>query len=259
MNDDDRQFVSRLRLGVLHYHWLRCGVTTVVNSALRAVIGYAPCDELEIDVISSDAEQGHVAAMIADLERWAERTRGGRCSIRAVQIDGLAYDGTPAVSRGELFEQAGGLSELLFDRLELERSTVDSPYVLHVHNANLGKNPRLTLAVKLLADRLEEDELPGWILYQMHDFAEDNRPDCWAALGNCSGSRDWQLAVEMMYPASSRVQWATINSADRERLVSIPVPGDRVTVLPNAVDVDTFEAPALWEMSAGQLRELSLR
>lgn len=250
--------IPRLRLGVLHYHWRRCGVTTVVNNALRAVIAHVPCDHLEIDLISSDAGQSHSRTMLDGLRRFAQQFRPESCIINAVELPTLAYNDTPAATRSALFDQASHLTDLLLGSLRLKCSTADNPYILHVHNANLGKNPRLTLALKLLADRIASDHLPVRILYQMHDFAEDKRPDCWAALKNCSGSSDPELAVEMMYPASRHIHWVTINSADRQRLLSVPLAPKSITVLPNAVDVETFQAPPLSEMSAAQLRELSL-
>ena len=258
MNDNSQTSFPHLRLGVLHYHWLRCGVTTVVNNALRAVIAHIPCDHLEIDLISSDANQPHSQTMIDDLCQWATQVHPGRCSINPIELPQLAYHDTPANDRDQLFTEAGEFADTLLNSLALHRSTVDNPYVLHLHNTNLGKNPRLTLALKLLADRLESEQLPAWILYQIHDFAEDNRPACWAALKTCSGTDDPQLAIEMMYPVSTRIHWATINSADRRRLLSLPVLPEGVTVLPNAVDSETFAAPALSQMSTDQLSELSL-
>ncbi len=247
-----------LRIGVLHYHFLRAGVRTVMVNSLKALIGYGPYQHLEIDLISSDAEKPPGREVANELQRYANETDGAEVLIRLIELSELAYNDRPADSREQLFTEAGPLTDKLLGMLELDRSSLENPYVLHVHNANLGKNPRLTLGLKLLIDRIERRNLPARILYQMHDFAEDHRPDCWAALRDCSGRSDRQLAVEMMYPMSSHLQWICINSTDKEKLLTVGIDADMVDVLPNSVDVETLTAPALAEMTPAQLHQLDL-
>jgi glycosyltransferase involved in cell wall biosynthesis len=124
---------------------------------------------------------------------------------------------------------------------------------------NLGKNPHATCAIKLLADRMEQQNLPAWILYQMHDFAEEHRPACWQALKNCTGHPDAAFAVEIMYPTSGRIVWACLNSADRNKLLSIGIPPEKVHVLPNTIDTELFTAPPLASITEEQLQELHVQ
>jgi len=195
---------------------------------------------------------------MAELQRWVQEKSTGKVQLNSIQIKDLAYNPAPANSKSELYKEAKKLSAEILQSLHLQHNSIKNPYVLHVHNGNLGKNPRLTWALKLLADRFEKENLPVWILYQMHDFAEDNRPGCWNALRNCSGKPDRRLAVEMMYPRSSRIHWACINCGDREKLLSIGIAKEKVTVLPNSVDVEAFTGRALNEMSREELKQMSL-
>jgi len=250
---------ERLRIGVLHYHFMRAGVRTVMINSLKALIKHGPYRRLEIDLISSDAEKPLGGEMSEELTAFARETARADISIRRLELPELGYNSQSAGSREQLFAEAQSLMEKLLLRLDLNRSQDQNPYILHVHNGNLGKNPRVTLALKLLADRLEKEDLPGWIIYQMHDFAEDNRPACWEALCNCSGVSDKALAVEMMYPDSSRIQWVTINSKDREKLISTGLDADKVEVLPNSIDIDRLSEPALADMSLEELRRSGLK
>ena len=247
-----------LRLGVLHYHLRRGGVYTVIANTLRSLIEYGPYQRLHIDLLASDTSGPAGRALVEQLEHAAQRQSGREVSIRPITLPELAYHQEPAASRADLFEQAQRLADRLTQACKLEHSSLERPYVLHTHNANLGKNPSLTLALKLLADRWEEQDMPAWLLYQMHDFAEDDRPTCWAALCHCSGQADLPLATTMMYPTGRRVQWACINSADRENLLAAGLPKEYVTLLPNPVDVETFSAPSLTKMSTRQLCDLGI-
>ena len=250
-----------VRVGVLHYHLLRGGVYTVVMNSLRGLIESRAIGRLEIDVITGDAATSLGKDTEAVLRDWMRANgREEAVSLRFVQMDELGYAREAATNREALFAEAEAICEQLLALMGVGRSGKnDAPYVLHVHNANLGKNPRLTLALKLLAERLETQDLAGWILYQMHDFAEDNRPIDWGALRRCSGRDDAALAVEMMYPCNSRVMWAVINSADRERLLAAGLPEQKVRVLPNAVDASAFSGQPLMKMSQDELDRLGAR
>ncbi|KPK78252.1 MAG: hypothetical protein AMJ79_00145 [Phycisphaerae bacterium SM23_30] len=222
------------------------------------MIGYGPYRRLEIDLISSDAKRSSGREAADELQYYAKEAEGTEVLIRPIELPELAYNDQPARDREQLFFEAGELAEKLLGMLELPRSSPENPYVLHVHNANLGKNPRLTLSLKLLSDRIDQENLPVLILYQMHDFAEDHRPSCWAALRDCSGRSDVQLAAEMMYPVGSHIHWVCINSNDKEKLLSTGIEADMVDVLPNSVDEETLTSPPLTKMSPEQLQQLDL-
>lgn len=250
---------SELRLGVLHYHLLPGGVATVIVNCLKALIAHGGYRHIHIDLISSDAG-GEPGKHIADqLRRWADEHNASRCEINLIELAELGYNDAAAASRDQLRHQGQRLCDRLVQVTHLQHSALQNKYVLHAHNANLGKNPTVTLALALLAQRIERDNLPAGIVYQMHDFAEDNRPTCWQALRDCTGRGDPEFAAAMMYPDNRCVTWACINSADKERLLSVGIDPERVTVLPNAIDAQNFAAPALQEMSADQLAQLHIQ
>lgn len=246
-----------LRIGQLHYHFRRCGVRTVIENLVRGGIAYGPFERVEWDLMSCDAQQEPGRELVRSVQVFAQQ-QGKEGIVHPIELSELDYQMEPAANREQLFAEAADLANRIAGSMQLDRHTKENPYVLHVHNANLGKNPRLTLALKLLADRLEAQDLPAWILYQMHDFAEDHRPDNWKSLCNVSGTYDRSLAVEIMYPTSSRVLWACINSADREKLISIGLNPDSISILPNSIDVETFSAPPLMSMSETELNKLQL-
>lgn len=254
-----KQGTNNLTIGILHYHLLKGGVHTVIMNALRSLIAAPYINDLQIDIMTSDAKGPFGSGTLDALADWAcQSNRQDNVQVNLIQIDQLAYNRQPAPSIEQLYRDATTVADAILNAMQLANSSAENPYVLHVHNVNLGKNPRLTLAIKLLAERFEQQNIPAWILYQMHDFAEDNRPADWNALRHCSGKQDIKLAVEMMYPTSNRILWACINSADRQRLISIGLDANRITILPNAVDIEAFSAAPLSKMSVEQLEGLEL-
>ena len=249
-----------IHLGIVHYHLWRGGVCTVILNQLRALIAASDGRHCHIDLISSDAcsELGH--EFCRTLQEWAANSgyKGGY-TLRPVQIEAVGYNDEPAPNRATFLRESEELAGHVLAALTLPESDGQEPYMLIAHNGNLGKNPRLTCALKLLAERFEQQQLPAWLLHQVHDFAEDNRPACWRALRDCCGSSDSDFAVGIMYPTGSRVRWACINTADQQRLHSVGIPADRVSVLNNAVDVEEFSAKPLARMSSEELGMLGLQ
>lgn len=247
-----------LKIGVLHYHFQRCGVRTVITNSLRSLITHGRFEKLHIDLISSDAHQPDGQSLTDELRQFARQHQSTQTSINQIEIPELAYRDQPFANRNELFQHADQLAQRLLNKLQLEQNSASPPYLLHTHNANLGKNPLLTLAIKILADKLQQINLPARILFQIHDFAQDHRPACWAALRDCSGSPNPQLATEIMFPASPRVLFACINSHDQRNLIQAGIDPNRTFVLPNSIDIKNFASPPLSQMSTAQLQKLKI-
>ena len=248
-----------LSIGFLHYHLLQSGVRTVVSNAVKSLICFGPWRRLHIDLISSDAQQETGRSLAAKINQWATDRTSCQTTLGQIEIAALAYNDGASSSRERLFSEAEGICQSILSSLDLSGLSNHYPYILHVHNGNLGKNPRVTLALKLLADRIDAEDLPIRIFYQVHDFAEDQRPDNYHALLNCSGQADPLLAVEMMYPPNSCIRWLCINSADKEKIESVGLDPDRITVLPNAVDIETFSTPSLLDETSGPLQQSNLK
>jgi len=144
----------------------------------------------------------------------------------------FGYDDRPARSRAQFLAGATLLARRLQDRLK----GVD---VLHTHNIGLGKHPRLTCAVKLLAKRLGTIQ----VINQVHDFPEDARPAQLRALRDCSGKPDDVFWYGLCYYDLPNVIWATLTTHDAAKLAARGVPPERIHVVPNPVDDEFFTQP----------------
>ncbi|MFP6888011.1 MAG: hypothetical protein VB997_10625, partial [Opitutales bacterium] len=111
---------------------------------------------------------------------------------------------------------------VLCERLEITaRETLGTPPDLwHIHNHSLGKNPALTEAVHQLAEQGHA------LLLHLHDFAEDGRPDNHQALAGIHPH---------LYPAGSRIRYATLNQRDYSYLKDLTSGHPAPHLLPNAI------------------------
>lgn len=181
---------------------------------------------VKIAILHYHLRPGGVATVI----RNAERALAGKFDIKVVADFG--YDERPARSRAAFLAE----SRRLADRLAKRLRGVD---VLHTHNVGLGKHPRLTYAVKLLAERRQIK-----IINQVHDFPEDHRPTQLRALRHCTGKRDDALQRALCYYDAPGVVWATLTTHDAAKLAARGVPSEKIHVLPNPVDDEFFTKPA---------------
>lgn len=180
---------------------------------------------MNITILHYHLRPGGVTTVI----RNAQRALTGNFNTRVLADFG--YNDKPARDRDAFVSEADSLAVVLAARLK-------NTDVLHTHNLNLGKNPRLTLAVKRLAQK------GGLrVLNQVHDFAEDHRPARMDALRRCTGRRDDRFWREMCYYDLPNVRWATLTTHDAVKLAACGVPPRRISVLPNAVDDVFFTQP----------------
>lgn len=94
------------------------------------------------------------------------------------------------------------------------------PDVWHIHNHSLGKNPALTQEVSNLAMAGQK------ILLQIHDFAEDGRPDNYTNLGKLK---------QRLYPIGPHIHYAALNNRDFNFLKAAGIPEENLHLLPNAI------------------------
>jgi hypothetical protein len=160
-----------MKVAIVHYHLEPGGVTRVIESSLEAL-----------------SSSGHdVETVVLTGRKYA----GDR--IPNTQLtEGLDY-ATP--------EQAIS-PELLMERMrECAKSSLGGmPDLWHIHNHSLGKNPSLTKACAMLAQKGE------FMLLHPHDFAEDGRADNFKALNQ---------VYEYAYPNCARIHYAALNNRDR--------------------------------------------
>jgi FMN phosphatase YigB (HAD superfamily) len=96
-----------------------------------------------------------------------------------------------------------------------------SPDIWHFHNHSLGKNRRIPQVVENLAEAGER------ILLQIHDLAEDGRPDNYARLMERNPS--------VVYPVAERIHYAFLNSRDRQAFTMAGLPLRNSSVLANPI------------------------
>src|ERR1017187_6588219 len=192
---------------------------------------------VKIAILHYHLRTGGVATVI----RNAQRALAGKFDVQV--LTDFGYDEHPARSRRAFLAESRRLTDRLAQRLR----GVD---VLHTHNVGLGKHPRLTYAVKLLAERHRIK-----IINQVHDFPEDHRPAQLGALRKCTGKRDDDFQRTLCYYDAPNVIWATLTTHDAAKLAAHGVPARKIHVLPNPVDEEFFGKPAPSRAELQQVKE----
>jgi hypothetical protein len=131
---------------------------------------------------------------------------------------------TPLQKKIRVFPNLGYSTDKKFQPLELLKRArgafAGEPDLWHIHNHSLGKNPALTQEVTSLAMAGQK------ILLQIHDFAEDGRPDNYLNLGKLKNR---------LYPVAPHIHYAVLNKRDHRFLLAAGIPKGNLHLLPNAV------------------------
>ncbi len=187
-----------MKLAIVHYHLRRGGVTRVIETALD---GLAEAG-IDLEVVVLAGEAPYPGSPLAD-----------RCRV----VSGLGY-------RNEI--AAPGEADILATELGSAASNAlgGPPDVWHFHNHSLGKN----VAMPAVVDRLLGED--ARLLLQIHDFAEDGRPENFRRQREAidPARRPW-------YPEAPQVHYAVLNQRDARFLAGSGLARDRLHLLPNAV------------------------
>lgn len=187
-------------IAVVHYHIRQGGVTRVIENAVQAIAG----KDVRVVVLVGDPPPPDC--------KFADRVR---------VVDGLGYaDSATPCSPERLVER---MRESAREGLQAE------PDVWHFHNHSLGKNCALTKAVGLLAKHGKK------ILLQIHDFAEDERPQLFQSMLQEIGTGRPAEFGRLVYPQASHIHYAVINRRDKTLLHDAGVPPPRLHLLSNPV------------------------
>jgi len=199
-------------IAIVHYHLNRGGVTQVIANHLRALETHAA---LGGDVRVLVVHGGQCAD-------WPDRVPGVSRLDYAIRVaSGLGYDDAQPREPRAL---AARLTSLLVEAGGSPQSTV-----VHVHNHSLGKNTALAGALAELAEE-------GWpLLLQIHDFAEDFRPESYQRLRAASHGGADPDGAGALYPQAAHVHYAVLNRRDARILTAAGIEPERLHVLPNAV------------------------
>jgi glycosyltransferase involved in cell wall biosynthesis len=205
-----------MKIAIVHYHLRRGGVRRIIDHTLTALSD----DDVNIAVISGEKPDGALAR-----------------DIPLGIIPGLNYQ----------TQISGDLVSSLPNHLEEEAKRLlgDMPDVWHFHNHSLGKNPALTAAVRNMADNGHK------LLLQIHDFAEDGRPENYRCLLDQLAKKSPYPPGDVLYPSASHVHYAFINRRDLDYMANAGATAKQLHFLPNPVSLpedlaDDF-SPALKE------------
>lgn len=210
-----------MNLAILHYHLNRGGVTRVVANQLLALDG----------VLDGEPDRGdpwRVALIYGGRrEGWSddlpEQLKAIRLSLHEVPL--LDYDEV----HGRQGPRLPGQLHRQLARVLQQTGFAPQETVLHVHNHALGKNRALAPAVARLAAEGHA------LLLEIHDFAEDFRPDNYRRICQGRPPKPWKTWPEVLYPQGPNVHYAVLNGRDYAILQAAGTPGDRLHLLPNPV------------------------
>ena len=190
----------KIRIAIVHYHLRPGGVTRVIERAVSSLQD----EVVEVAVLCGEAPR-ETSAMLKNV----------------AVVDGLAYaEGPETVS-----------ADLCADRLLSAASNAlgGAPDIWHVHNHALGKNNFLPAAVDALARR------GCRMLLQIHDFAEDGRPEDFSRILEGLGQGDIARLGARLYPQAPHVHYAVLNQRDYDFLLGAGAEAAQLHLLPNAV------------------------
>lgn len=191
------------KICIVHYHLNPGGVTRIIDSQIRCL--KEQDNKREIIVLTGHCDNPDLInnlgaeLIIDDLLNYL-REDETNFQLRLQQIQGLLLK---HISKGD---------------------------IIHFHNMNLGKNPLLTVAVSMMAAK------GYFVVNHAHDFAEDREAN-FKFLQRIIQHELGMVLREIMYPDLSNYIFATLNSADKKRLLTYNVDESRTFLLPNPVDI----------------------
>ncbi|RPG87356.1 MAG: hypothetical protein CBC33_000550 [Coraliomargarita sp. TMED73] len=188
-----------LRVAILHYHLKRGGVTRVIESTLR---GFSHLKEVPIQAVVLTGE-------LPEDFLYQEQ---------ACVVEGLHYSN----SQTHTPDPATLLQRL---RNSAREALGAEPDIWHFHNHSLGKNTAVPGVVSLLAEAGEA------LLLQIHDFAEDGRPQNY----RCNQT-DREFA-DKLYPLGNHIHYGLINGRDYAIFADNNLPASKRHLLANPVEV----------------------
>lgn len=192
-----------MRVAIVHYHFKPGGVTRVVENVAAALNDRA----IELACISGEPIENDRLPPITVCE-------------------GLAYCNDLNAAPKDLGSRLLGAAKRAFGG--------HLPDIWHFHNHSLGKNAMMGKALRTIS------ETGAPILLQIHDFAEDGRPENYETLWAPYGS-DKTAFSEDIYPLASHIHYAALNGRDLGFLKMAGVPDDQLHRLGNPVAVPNAE------------------
>ncbi len=203
----------------------------MVENHVRALL---ECDDIDRIVLVSDHRDGGLSRETKD-------------RVRQIRLPGFDYD--PAqLSAGSAVQRSAACTAQLESELD-SAGVHPQRSVLHWHNHSIGKNTAAPAVVRRLA-------IDGWrLLLQIHDFAEDNRPENYRRLIRAASVTTRNELDEFLFPVAAQIHYATLTNGDAEVLTGLGIPADQLHRLPNSVVLPTRSQPA-HEQSLALVRDV---
>lgn len=154
-------------------------------------------------------------------------------SVELINLESFDYDPDGLIVEDLALRQQKMLHEL--KQQFATHSVSCEQALLHWHNHSLGKNIAVPGVIQALASE-------GWrLLLQVHDFAEDNRPENYGRLVSAMQASSKRQLDQYLYPEHERLHYATLTRADAKVLRRVGVTRERLHCLPNSVAVPRGE------------------
>lgn len=202
-----------MKIAIGHYHLNRGGVTRVIANHLKALNCTHSTTEppLKVALLFGGRSEDWPIELIGELQSLDVSFH----PVEELDYDGIRYGhGDLAAQLKSTLENAGFRSQ---------------ETVLHFHNHSLGKNTDLPLAVAELAQT-------GYAcLLQIHDFAEDFRPQHYQQLASKVCDDKFEQLPAILYPQASQVHYAVLSGRDHSILREAGVHKTRLHLLPNSI------------------------
>ena len=206
----------------IHCHFERGGVTQVVENQIASI-------NKRIDgrvCLASGGRNGGLSAATLDVAE--------PIVVEALDYDAVrAPDSTIESYQSTATKIAAELSTALVDR-GLESSET----ILHWHNHSLAKNVALPEVIDPLLDHLGYRQL-----LQIHDFAEDYRPENFNRFLTALATSSVADVTNYCNPMTPAIHYATLTRADASVLQRIGIAKPRIHLLPNSVTLGDEELP----------------
>jgi hypothetical protein len=203
-----------------HYHLNRGGVTQVIVNQIRAV-AQLPGHQRphRVGVLYGGRADG-----------WPQRLWAGEAPIEVdlIAVPEVDYD------NGEMADPHS-LAERVAKALQSREFPPEST-ILHVHNHGLGKNISWPAALGHLA------ELRYRLLLQIHDFAEDFRPDNYRRLMHAYRLESPAELARVLYPVGPAIHYVALTQRDARLLQGTGLADDQLHLLANPIG-DSVDLP----------------
>lgn len=195
--------MKRLKVAIVHHHLRGGGVTRVIERSVQAMADHP----VKVCVISGEVPPKE--SVLNDVNHGV--------------IEGLSYgENNPELGGDELYHNLLKLAEELLG---------EEPDIWHIHNHSLGKNGSYTDAVVKLSEKGKK------VFYQIHDFAEDNRPGNYKLLRD-AWREDGSAILNKIYPTGEHIKYVVLNRRDQKVLYASGLSEESLKLLQNPVKID---------------------